>query len=122
MEELKKYDWPGNIRELKNFIERINIMVDENEISLQAVKANLCIGAYGKQDENRKSGKKSGNLSKKYTEMKLNDAKNLFEREFIVEKLKKNEYNISKTAEELGIYPSNLHGKIKKFAIVLERS
>lgn len=120
--ELKKYDWPGNVRELKNFIERINIMVDEKIISDKAVKENLCVSAYGK-NENPEIYRKTDSIeSKKYLKMKLNDAKNAFEKEFIVDKLKKNEYNISKTAEELGIYPSNLHGKIKKFGIVLDRS
>ncbi len=122
LEELKKYSWPGNIRELKNFIERINIMVDENIISVNLVNANLSVSAYGKPGNMDKNSFKSQLTSKKYLKMKLNDAKNVFEKEFLVDKLKKNEYNISKTAEELGIYPSNLHGKIKKFAIVLERN
>ena len=121
IEELKKYSWPGNIRELKNFIERVNIMVDEKIISVESVKANLYINAYGRLEDFNKNSTRNDSVSNKFIKMKLNDAKNSFEREFIVVKLKKNEYNISKTAEELGIYPSNLHGKIKKFAIVLER-
>jgi two-component system, NtrC family, nitrogen regulation response regulator NtrX len=122
LKELKKYDWPGNIRELKNFIERINIMVDVNVISQEAVKANLCVSAYGRNENNEQAEDKNSSMFQTYLKMKLNDAKNVFEREFIVDKLKKNGYNISKTAEELGIYPSNLHGKIKKFGIVLERN
>jgi two-component system nitrogen regulation response regulator NtrX len=42
-------------------------------------------------------------------------------RQFIEKKLKENNYNISRTAEELGVYPSNLHGKIKKYNIKIER-
>ena len=78
-------------------------------------------GVPGKNENTGENNTNAGSLSKKYLKMKLNDAKNVFEKEFIVDKLKKNMYNVSKTAEELGIYPSNLHGKIKKFAIVLER-
>ena len=53
--------------------------------------------------------------------MKLQDARNEFEKSFIERVLKQNAYNISKSAEVLGIYPSNLHGKIKKLGIHIER-
>ena len=104
---LRNYTWPGNIRELKNFIERINIMSDEEEISIDTVKYYL--------KENVSQGETT--ISTEYTGMKLNDAKNKFEKQFIIQKLEQNEYNISKAAETLGIYPSNLHGKIKKLGI-----
>ena len=49
--------------------------------------------------------------------MKLAEAKNEFEKKLIEMKLRENDFNISKAAEVLGIYPSNLHGKIKKLGI-----
>ena len=107
IEELKTYDWPGNIRELKNFIERINIMTQEDSITAEIVSSFL-------GQKNRKQNDES--LSD-FTDMKLNNAKDEFERRFIVQKLEENDYNISRTAEILGIYPSNLHGKIKKLGI-----
>jgi two-component system nitrogen regulation response regulator NtrX len=109
---LKEYSWPGNIRELKNFVERINIMVDEAEISGDTVQYYL--------GENSRTVARTGWLDE-FNEMKLTDAKNEFERIFIEQKLKENENNISKTAETLGIYPSNLHGKIKKLGIHIDR-
>jgi two-component system nitrogen regulation response regulator NtrX len=109
--ELKSYGWPGNIRELKNFVERANIMVDGAEITKDDVQTYL-----GKK---KLSGKDS-ELGK-YEQMKLNEAKEEFERQFIRTKLQQNGYNIARTAQVLGIYPSNLHGKIKKFDIELER-
>jgi two-component system, NtrC family, nitrogen regulation response regulator NtrX len=105
---LKKYKWPGNIRELKNFVERVNIMTDEEEISLETVKYYL---------QEDKTGKTSSEGNNDYADMKLNDAKDKFEKQFLTKKLEQNSYNISRTAEFLGIYPSNLHGKIKKFGI-----
>jgi two-component system, NtrC family, nitrogen regulation response regulator NtrX len=107
MRKLIKYKWPGNIRELKNFIERINIMSDEQVIDEKLVKAHLG----EKQPEARES------FLDKFVSMKLNEAKGEFEKQFIHRKLQENQYNISKTAEVLGVYPSNLHGKIKKFGI-----
>ncbi len=111
MAELKSYDWPGNIRELKNFIERVNIMVDEEIISFEAVNQYL----------GKKISDDSGSKLGKYRNMKLNEAKDDFEREFIIAKLEEYSYNIARTAQSVGIYPSNLHGKIKKFGIELKR-
>jgi two-component system nitrogen regulation response regulator NtrX len=108
---LSGYEWPGNIRELKNFIERINIMTDEDLISVEAVKFYL--------GEARASGK--GNGLEGFANMKLAEAKDLFEKRFIEQKLSENGFNISQTAEVLGIYPSNLHGKIKKLGITVKK-
>jgi len=107
LELLKKYTWPGNIRELKNFIERINIMSDEEEISIETVKYYL------KETVTQVTATKNN----EYSDMKLNDAKDKFEKQFIIQKLEQSDYNISRAAETLGIYPSNLHGKIKKLGI-----
>ncbi|MDA3940894.1 MAG: sigma-54 dependent transcriptional regulator [Spirochaetia bacterium] len=103
---LQNYNWPGNIRELKNFIERINIMTDEKEISAETVKY------YIQEDTNTSTIKDN-----EYTNLKLNEAKDKFEKQFLIQKLEENSYNISRAAETMGIYPSNLHGKIKKFGI-----
>lgn len=111
MEIIKKYSWPGNIRELKNFMERINIMADELVISPETVEKYL-----GRNN----SFSEDSSLSE-YDNMKLTDAKDQFEKELIEKKLKENDYNISKAAEELGVYPSNLHGKIKKYRIKIHR-
>ncbi len=112
MELLKSHQWPGNIRELKNFIERITIMSDEDVISAEAVE--FFLGEHV-QAENEFTA------LQEYESMKLNEAKDLFEKQFITLKLEQNGYNISQTAQVLGIYPSNLHGKIKKFGIKIEK-
>jgi two-component system nitrogen regulation response regulator NtrX len=109
--ELEQYYWPGNIRELKNFIERINIMTDEEKITREIVAQFL-----GKNANRSDSDEVS-----EFENMKLSDAKESFEKELIVRKLKESGQNVSKAAYELGISPSNLHGKMKKFGIVIER-
>ncbi|MBI9100702.1 MAG: sigma-54-dependent Fis family transcriptional regulator [Spirochaetaceae bacterium] len=111
MKILFKYSWPGNIRELKNFLERINIMCDEQIISEESVTTYL--------GEKINSNENPG--LNEYKNLKLNEAKDKFERELLVYYLKENGYNISKTAQVLGIYPSNLHSKIKKFDIVIKK-
>lgn len=111
MKILKKYNWPGNIRELRNFLERVNIMCPEQEISAESVQAYL--GESLNHDDSSVLGD--------FKNLKLNDAKDKFEKELLVYYLKENNYNISKTAQVLGIYPSNLHSKIKKFDIEVKK-
>ncbi len=111
MEEMVSYPWPGNIRELKNFIERINIMSEGDIISLETVRKFM-----GEKKVIRRSP-----LLEKFGEMKLNEAKDLFEAEILQDRLERNGFNIAKTAQDLGIYPSNLHSKIKKYGLEIKR-
>ena len=56
-----------------------------------------------------------------YLFLGLSDARDRFERQFLEAKLREYGFNISRTAQDLGIYPSNLHAKIRKFGIEVER-
>ena len=56
----------------------------------------------------------------KYENFKLNAAKDEFEKDFIIDKMVENNYNISRTAKALGLYPSNLYSKINKLGIDIE--
>ena len=53
--------------------------------------------------------------------MKLSEARDEFERQMIIEKLAENGYNVSRTAGVLGLYPGNLHNKIKKYGIEIKK-
>ena len=108
---LRTYSWPGNIRELKNFIERINIMTEEKVISADSVRRFLTSRTDWEKDE----------VLKGFESMKLNEAKDEFEREFLVKKLEENEQNITRTSRALGITPSHLHNKIKKHGIEIKK-
>ncbi len=109
MRALIQYNWPGNVRELKNLIERLVIMTPEKEIQFSDLPHSINKGQVTKaavdelvQDE----------LPDSYRE-----AKELFEKKFLYEKLKKNNWNVSKTAEDIGLERSNLHRKIKTYGI-----
>jgi two-component system nitrogen regulation response regulator NtrX len=96
---LEAYDWPGNIRELRNVIERLVIMTPSDLITPK----NLLIGEQARSD---------------YFEFKtLREARESFEKDFITKKLQENNWNISKTADYLDIERSNLHRKIKAYNI-----
>jgi two-component system nitrogen regulation response regulator NtrX len=107
---LEGHTWPGNVRELKNFMERMAVMSDEDEISAETVRHFLSSG--------------TGNITApsldrmdQLAEMRISDAREAFERGYLLHNLRKHGYNIARTAESIGVYPSNLHAKIKKFGI-----
>lgn len=96
---LEVYDWPGNIRELRNVIERLVIMTPSNTITAK----NIIIGGAARSDY--------------FAFTTLKEARDSFEKDFIMKKLEENNWNISKTAEILDIERSNLHRKIKAYDI-----
>jgi len=96
---LEAYDWPGNIRELRNVIERLVIMTPSDTITSK----NLIVTEPTRQDY--------------YTFETLKEAREAFEKDFIIKRLEENNWNISKTAEILQIERSNLHKKIKAYNI-----
>jgi len=114
---LKQYPWPGNIRELKNVLQRISVMSDETVISPETIRYYLD----ETQITNVPSAAERGDPGKFPiffdSALALNDAKDFFEKNFIIRKLEKNSYNIAKTAKDMGVYPGNLHQKIKKLGI-----
>ena len=113
MEILRQYSWPGNIRELKNFIERINIMSDELCVAPETVKYYL--------GETKTDAEQDVDDLGEFDSMQLNDAKEAFEKRYLEKKLKKFDFNITHTATAIGIYPSNLHAKIKRYGIEIEK-
>lgn len=105
---MKNYTWPGNIRQLKNIIERLIVISDTGSITEEEVKKHI-------DDELLKEN--DNDAINKYDNYKLSIAKDEFERDFIEKKLRENNFNLSKTAKALGIYVSNLHSKINKLGI-----
>ncbi len=99
VEKLRAYDWPGNIRELRNFIERVVIMNPSDTVTPR----NIIFGEPARSDY--------------FMCNSLREAREIFEKDFIVRKLEENNWNISRTAELLEIERSNLHRKIKYYDI-----
>lgn len=108
MDVLSNYDFPGNIRELKNIVERVLILKEGNIIEAKDVKSLLI--ETGKRKE-------VSLLQQPYR-----DARRNFEKLYIEEKLKENDWNISKTAKELGIERPNLHRKMRELGIRAKES
>lgn len=103
---LIEYEWPGNVRELRNVIERL-VVLSSNE---KLLKKDL-----PEEISNYKS--KEYNTSENIKIEKLRDVTKDFEKNYILKCLEKNEWNISKTSQDLGIARKNLYKKIKEYDI-----
>ncbi|HEY5973668.1 MAG TPA: sigma-54 dependent transcriptional regulator [Geobacteraceae bacterium] len=114
MELLQGYDWPGNVRELKNIIERLVIMAPGRSIDQNQLPDSI-----SGLDRQRELG--GGRLEGMLEINSLREAREEFEKEFLVQKLEENDWNISKTAEAIELERSNLHRKIKSYGIDLKK-
>ncbi|MCL2806122.1 MAG: sigma-54 dependent transcriptional regulator [Treponema sp.] len=110
LEELASHNWPGNVRELKNLAERIAVMHQENTI-----KGGELLKLLNKRI--KKPENPGGALNENILEKGFNEAKESFEKCYLEFQLLKNHGIISRTAEAIGIYPSNLHAKLRKYNI-----
>lgn len=112
LELIKNYSWPGNVRELKNLIERLAIMTPGNTISPVHLPQSI----------NSKSQSASKELSTtSLSADTFRGAKEEFEKEFLIQKLEENDWNVSRTAEAIEMERSNLHRKIKSYGITLKK-
>ncbi|QQO10512.1 sigma-54-dependent transcriptional regulator [Breznakiella homolactica] len=122
-EFFSSYNWPGNIRELKNLAERIAVMAGSGTIGVEMI-ANLMqrpLGGAPEKEEKNISKSFNSELPSGIFNVGYNEAKELFEKSYLTYKFSQNGYIISKTAEDIGIYPSNLHAKLRKYGIRTER-
>ncbi|MDP1991585.1 MAG: sigma-54 dependent transcriptional regulator [Syntrophales bacterium] len=103
---LMRHNWPGNVRELKNIIERLVIMTQARVIS----KCDLFpLFEEGKIETVR--------FEPEIATDSFRAAKQDFERQYIIRKLREFDGNISKTAEAIGLERSNLHKKIRSYGL-----
>ena len=105
IELLARYEWPGNIRELKNVIERLVIMVSAPVIRAEHIPSNIL----GKRRSNGLSAAPGESWKP------LKEARNAFEKQYILQCLKMQQGNITKTAQILGIERTYLHKKIRMY-------
>ena len=112
-ERLKAYDWPGNVRELRNVVERLVIMSDEviRERDLPPYLGGP------RSTVGRTTGPVAALSLDKYAGKSLREFREEIESEFIRMKLAELNWNISKTAQVLGIERTNLHKKLRALGI-----
>ena len=102
---LQAYHWPGNVRELRNVMERLVLLTPEPRIRPEDLP-----------DEVR-----GGPRSQAVDGGSLEEARRSFEREFLTEKLREHGWNISRTAEAIGIARESLSRKMRQFGLKVPR-
>jgi DNA-binding NtrC family response regulator len=114
LQALVAYAWPGNIRELRNVIERGFVLETTDRITLESLPFNL-LRAFENQDFNVTSWgdepTEGGDFGK---------AKHHFEKSFILEALRRHKGNVSSTAQDIGLPRKTLYRKMELLQIDLE--
>ncbi|HZA33329.1 MAG TPA: sigma-54 dependent transcriptional regulator [Vicinamibacterales bacterium] len=109
MDVLQRYRWKGNIRELRNTVERLIIMTPADSIDLADLPESIRVDgpSRGPDNETVKAGT-------------LREHKEVSERAFLVQKLRETGWNVSKTAELIDTPRSNLYKKLEQYNIKQE--
>src|SRR5262245_14854207 len=117
MDALQRYRWRGNIRELRNTVERLHIMTSGDTIDMadlpSAVRSPASASATG-------AGLAAASASSGGAAGTLREFKDNAERAYLVQKLRENAWNISKTAEVIDTPRSNLYKKLEQYQISQE--
>ncbi|MBV8844781.1 MAG: sigma-54-dependent Fis family transcriptional regulator [Bryobacterales bacterium] len=103
IEALQDYSWPGNIRELRNVVERMAILAGKDLIEAESVPAEVRFPKNHIQRGNLRATRESA------------------EREHILRALKESEWNVSSAARTLGMERTNLHKRIRALGIEREK-
>ena len=111
MAVLQSHDWPGNVRQLRNNVERLMILTQgdpETEVTTEMLPSE--VGALVPTTPSGAGGEKLMSLA-------LREAREIFEREYLIAQIARFSGNISRTAEFIGMERSALHRKLKSLGI-----
>ncbi len=109
-DNLYTYNWPGNVRELRNLVERITILsANESKENINKLINDILSSSSSPETDK--------NILEKSFASPLKEAREHFEKEYLITQLKKNHGNISKTADFIGMERSALHRKLKSLGI-----
>jgi len=103
--KLKSYPWPGNVRELRNVIERLAILLPHDTIAAE----DIVLGA------------PAAEVATIAQNLTLREARDEFEKQYILGRLREFAGNVSRTADALGVERSNLYRKLHAYGIRVER-
>jgi len=133
MEVLQRYRWRGNIRELRNAVERLLIMTPNDVIRADDLPREYSSGgtsaavaapgprlAPATADDNGGAAPEARDAEAPQTGGTLREFKDAAERAYLVQKLRENAWNISKTAEVIDTPRSNLYKKLEQYRISQE--
>jgi len=113
---LKEYEWPGNVRELRNMVERLVIMVDEPVADSPEVAFALGGKVRRIPTPVPKTAEELKKIRRETTQRIVDD----LESAFVLDALKRNNWNVTRAAEEVGLLRPNFHALMRKHHITHE--
>ena len=111
VEILQRHPWPGNVRELRNVLEKTFALADQQEIG----GANVVVGSAGEHPAERAAAAGGGAIVD--PGLPYSEARERFEKTYLLGLLQKNDMNVSKAARVAGIHRQSLHRLLKKHGI-----
>lgn len=108
LEQLRRYHWPGNVRELRNFVQRLMILGSGDEVSREEIERTLS-GQPIQQAELDEAGL--------FPDLPLREAREQFERQYLIHQLERSEGNMTRLAERVGLERTHLYRKFKTLGI-----
>jgi two-component system nitrogen regulation response regulator NtrX len=118
LDALQRYHWPGNVRELRNLVERVLILnpktqrIERKHLPMLAIR-----GQAASRDQ---APAREGQRTRSEDRSTLVEAREAYERDFILKKLDECSGNISRTAEALGLERSHLYRKMKALGVTIK--
>src|SRR6185312_15725427 len=114
LRRLVEYNWPGNIRELKNTIDRAVIMAEGEEVGARDLPEEITAGLSGQQSDGAEAD--SGGLKVPFTADFREDRRE-FERRYITRCLEHTQGNVTRAAEILGMHRQSLQHKLRQLGL-----
>lgn len=114
---LQAYRWPGNVRELRNYIERCHILMPSEELTAETMLPPDQSSSHLLSPASSKAAPIAA-ADQQMEADSFHDAKEAFERAFLLQHLELHAWNISRTAADIGMERSQLHRKIKSFGLL----
>jgi two-component system, NtrC family, nitrogen regulation response regulator NtrX len=112
---VEHYAFPGNVRELKNLAERL-VILTEGDVDISDLPRHM-VDASDQVSVSEVSREAEASALAKYGTLTMRDLREAVERDYILMRLTETDWNITKTAESLGIERTNLHKKLKHLGL-----
>jgi DNA-binding NtrC family response regulator len=113
MEKLMKYPWPGNVRELENVIERTIVMMDEELVRVEHLILPGQQEREGIENPIPATSEELKELKKQLREKAVED----IEKAFVINALERNQWNVTRAAEEVGMLRPNFQALMRKYSL-----
>ena len=112
LKALQRYQWPGNVRELQNIVERAAATAEKDEITKENI--DFVFSELEREEERTEKLQVIKDVPFKEAKQKIVE---VFERDYLIDLLRRNNYNLSKAAREAGIDRKHIRNLLKKYGI-----